>query len=113
MEVTTKILNIDSRVLLYIVGEIILCKNGNYYIANDAELFLMWAMLEREPIKTPSIILKRMIYIARLQTSPLPHVSLIAHIFKVLKADAFVVMGNYILPTKANNATLKKMGYIK
>ena len=49
---------------MYIVGEIILSKSGNYHTTSDAELFLMRAMLEQVSINLPFIILKRMIYIA-------------------------------------------------
>ena len=113
LEVIVRRLDIDSRLLLYIVREIILCKSGNYYTTSDTELFLMQVMHEKEPINLPYIILKRMIYIARRQTSPLPYGSLIAHILKVLKANVSTIKEDYILPIKVDNATLKGIGYIK
>ena len=73
----------------------------------------MWAMLEKVPINLPFIILKRMFYIARRQTSHLLYGNVIAHILKSLEIDLSVVKGDYILPTKANHATLKRIGYIK
>ena len=99
--------------LMYIVGEIILNNSGNYHRASDEELFLMWAMLERVPINLPFLILKRMIYIARRLTSPLPYGNVIAYIIKHLEINVSVVKGDYIIHTKADNATLKQMWYIK
>ena len=45
-EITIDKLDIDSRLLMYIAAKIILNKSGNYHTTSDAELFLMWAMLE-------------------------------------------------------------------
>ena len=112
-EITADRLDISSRMLMYIAGEIILSKSGNYHTASDAELFMMWAMLERVPINIPFIILKRMIYIARRLTAPLPYGNIIAYILRKLEVDVSAVKGDYILPTKADNATLSRMGYIK
>ena len=98
---------------MYIIGEVILSKSGNYHTTNDVELFLMWAMLEQVRINLPFINLKRMIYIARRLTFPLPYGNIIAYIIRHLEIDVSTVKRDYILPIKADNATLKRMGYIK
>ena len=54
-----------------------------------------------------------MFYIAKHAYTPLSYRSLIAHIIKVFEIDISVVKGDYILPTKADSATLSRMGYIK
>ena len=98
---------------MYIAVEIILNKSGNYHTTTDAKLFLMWAMLEQVPINLPFIILKRMIYIAKQLTSPLPYGNIIAYIIRHLEIHVSTVKGDCILPTKVDNATLKRIGYIK
>ena len=99
--------------LSYIAKENFLCKSKNYHTISDVVLFLMWALLEKVPINLPFIILKRMIYIACHLTIPLLYGSIIAYILKELKVDVMLIKRDYILPTKANNATLKNIGYIK
>ena len=112
-EIIVERLDINIRLLLYSAGEIILYKSGNYHTTSDVELFLIWPMLEKELVNLPFIILKRMIYIAKCQTFPLPYGNVITHILKFLEIIVFVIKGDYILPTKANSATLKRIRYIK